>query len=294
MNQIIPFKKEITFKTMIGKITSIALEHNLKINEDSTINGDFLISGTYKMTEASQIDEDFSYKVPIEITIDDKYITDNITLDIDDFTYEVVDEERLSVNISLLIDNLELREVEDEIDIIEEVQEKVEVDTLKEFDEVLEEIEDFSKSDDVELLLRESNDSDFDLDSEDLFLETDEEVKLEIPEDNVEINEFVNKEINPTPMPYFTNEPINPQPVNNVVEEDESSSTAGESVSSIFNAFSNTEETFKAYSIYIVRDGDNVDDILERYQTTRENLSEYNDLSDIRLGSKIIIPATNE
>ena len=46
------------------------------------------------MTQASQIDEEFSYKIPVDIELDEKYDTSNITLDIDDFTYEVIDEEK--------------------------------------------------------------------------------------------------------------------------------------------------------------------------------------------------------
>ena len=113
MKQIIPFKKEITFKTMISKITSISLEHTLSLQDNDTVAGDFIVSGSYKMTEASQIDEEFSYKVPIEIAIDSKYDTGNITLDIDDFIYEVLDEERLLLKIDLCIDNLELKPITD-------------------------------------------------------------------------------------------------------------------------------------------------------------------------------------
>ena len=41
MKQIIPFNKEIAFKTMIGEIQSISLEHTLKIKDDNNIKGDF-------------------------------------------------------------------------------------------------------------------------------------------------------------------------------------------------------------------------------------------------------------
>ena len=103
MRQIIPFQKEITFKTMISKITSISLEHTLELKENDNVLGDFIVSGSYKMTEASQIDEEFCYKIPIEIAIDKKYDSSNISLEIDDFVYEVVDEEKLLLKISLKI-----------------------------------------------------------------------------------------------------------------------------------------------------------------------------------------------
>ena len=82
MKQIIPFKKEIIFKTMINKVTSISLEHTLELKNSDTIIGDFIVSGSYKMTEASQIDEEFSYKIPIEIAIDKKYDVTIFLLDI--------------------------------------------------------------------------------------------------------------------------------------------------------------------------------------------------------------------
>ena len=57
MKQIISLEKEIAFKTMIGEISSISLEHTLKFVTDANILGDLIISGTYKMTEASTIEE---------------------------------------------------------------------------------------------------------------------------------------------------------------------------------------------------------------------------------------------
>ena len=122
MKKLVPFTKEIEFKTMISKVTSISLEHTLRVEKDNLISGYFILEGTYKMTQASQIDEEFSYKIPVDIELDEKYDTSNITLDIDDFTYEVIDEEKMRLNITLCIDNIEEKEVvlpvEDEIKIL--------------------------------------------------------------------------------------------------------------------------------------------------------------------------------
>ena len=62
MKQIISFEKEIAFKTMIGEITSISLEHDLSFINDSEVEGNLIISGTYKMTEASTLEESFNYR----------------------------------------------------------------------------------------------------------------------------------------------------------------------------------------------------------------------------------------
>ena len=60
MKEIIPLKKDIIFKTKIGEITNISLEHDYKILDD-LVEGEVNINGTYKMTEASVIDEEFEY-----------------------------------------------------------------------------------------------------------------------------------------------------------------------------------------------------------------------------------------
>ncbi|MBP3766644.1 MAG: LysM peptidoglycan-binding domain-containing protein [Bacilli bacterium] len=51
------------------------------------------------------------------------------------------------------------------------------------------------------------------------------------------------------------------------------------------------DEEYKSYTVYIVREGDNIESILKKYNTTREILDEYNDLSNINIGDKIIIPS---
>ena len=61
MKQIIPFKKELLFKTKISEITSISLENTLSLKENDLVSGEFHISGDYKMTEASINREKFYY-----------------------------------------------------------------------------------------------------------------------------------------------------------------------------------------------------------------------------------------
>lgn len=50
---------------------------------------------------------------------------------------------------------------------------------------------------------------------------------------------------------------------------------------------------YVTYKIYIVKEEDTVDVILKKYNLNREILEEYNDLNDLKVGDKIIIP-TNE
>ena len=43
-------------------------------------------------------------------------------------------------------------------------------------------------------------------------------------------------------------------------------------------------------NIYIIKEGDGVENILKNYNVSRELLEEYNDLNDLKIGDKIIIP----
>ena len=52
-----------------------------------------------------------------------------------------------------------------------------------------------------------------------------------------------------------------------------------------------TKETYATYKVYIVRENDSLETILEKYDTTRDALSMYNDLSELKVGDKIMIPS---
>ena len=106
MKKIIPFKKDVIFKTKLGEITSISLEHNLKII-DGTIEGNFIVDGEYKEDLESLSSEPFNLKLPFKNIIDEKYDTSNAIVDIDDFYYEIMDNNVLSVSIDVLVDKLE-------------------------------------------------------------------------------------------------------------------------------------------------------------------------------------------
>ena len=231
MRQVIPFSKNIEFKTMINEITNISFEHTLSVNENNSISGDFLITGKYKINQSSPTEEDFSYKIPIDIDIDPKYKTESIELEIDDFKYEKVDSNKLKVDIDLSIDNLERKEEVEELEIIDFQERKMLSDSEKD------EISKIINSDDTSTLFKE-----FDNKQELIIEKTEEEKKP--------------------------------------------------NVGSLFEAFKDTEETFTTYSVYIIRNGDNIDEIISKYKTTREKLEEYNDMNSIKIGTKLIIPNT--
>ena len=119
MKNIIPFKKDVIFKTNLSEITSISLENTLNL-KDETISGDFIISGEYKVTDKSTSVEPFNLNIPFEIVLDDRFETSKATIDIDDFYYEIVNNNVLSVSIDVLVDHLQekpLVEVEDLVDV---------------------------------------------------------------------------------------------------------------------------------------------------------------------------------
>ena len=125
MKQIISFEKEIAFKTMIGEVTSISLEHTLSFQGPSTISGDMIVSGTYKMTEASTLEEDFQYAIPVDIMLTKELEEDNRSITIHNFTYDIRNEDTLHLYIDVLVKGREVIELEeDEEKVIEPVREE--------------------------------------------------------------------------------------------------------------------------------------------------------------------------
>lgn len=108
MKKIIPFTKDIPFNTKVSEITSISLEHTLKLERSDLISGEFIVSGDYKITDVSINQDQFYHSIPFSINLDDKYNIDNAKVDIDDFYYEIINEEVLRVNIDVLIDGIEV------------------------------------------------------------------------------------------------------------------------------------------------------------------------------------------
>ena len=106
MKQIIPFVKDVSLNTKISEITSIALEHNLQMENNDSIVGSFIVSGKYKINEISINEEVFEKEIPFDITLDDKYDASKVRIDIDDFYYEIINEEILRIHIDVLVDNL--------------------------------------------------------------------------------------------------------------------------------------------------------------------------------------------
>lgn len=225
MNKIIPFKKDIVFDSNLSKITSISLEHNLHLTDENLIVGEFIISGEYTLVETSVNVEKFSFNIPFEVYIDDKYNIDKAVIDIDDFYYEIIDNSVLAVNINVLIDRLEEKPIIEEIEEEEEKQEEI----------IEEELE----------LVRDKG-------GKMIILNEKKEEKIETLEEDKEVQR------------------------------------------SLFESFDSSTETYTTYKVYIIREGDTIDSVLQNYAVSKEELERYNDLNEVNVGDKIIIPAVNE
>ena len=205
MKKTVPLKKELTFKNNIAEIVSIALDHELNL-EDRVIKGNLVISGSYKINEVSVNTEEFKYNIPVNIEMSDRYNLDNLIIDIDDFYYEIVNSNILSVSVEIGLDKIE--------------------EVLPPFKYEEEKVEAVAK---------------------------EEPKKL-----------------------------------------DDMSRLDTEDVKNLFDNFDDSTETYSTYRICIVKESDTIESIILKYNVTKEILEQYNDISDIKIGDKLIIPSLYE
>lgn len=244
MKKIVPFKKEIVFKTNLSEITSISLEHNLQKKDNNIINGNFVVSGNYKVNETSINTERFSYELPFDINVDEKYMLDNVVIDIDDFYYEIINNKSLEVNIDVLIDHLEEKPLIEEKEIIKE--EKEDVSNIMEIEKEDEDImERCIEAEDILSSLEEK----------------DEKENENVIRDDKKIEVVEQKSVT--------------------------------KINSLFDNLDSSTETYKTYKVCIMRAGDTIESVLQKYTITKEELEIYNNLSDIKIGDKLIIPSLN-
>lgn len=261
MNNVIEFKKDCIMKTRVEEITDISLSHDYKILED-TIEGYFDVSGEYKLTKASIAKEEFTYTIPFTIGLSSLIDRSSINLTIKDFKYEV-EKDILHLKMYLNMDYQELVYEETAPEVVEEEtldleqKEEFEEETTKESESNEEESDEIMN--DIEEMLNGASD----LQTPEVF---HNEVMLESTEnEEKEVTEnLVHTELN------------------------ENDTEVLESI------MSSAEESFYKYKIYIMREEDTIESTAIKYNVTLDDLKEYNDLSSINIGDKIIIPFINE
>lgn len=275
MKQIIPFKKELLFKTKVSEITSISLEHTLSLKNDDLISGEFHITGDYKMTEGSINREAFAFHLPFDIALDSRYDMDSIVIDIDNFYYEIVNNEFLQVNIDVYVEGEKLEE--EVTDKVTEIKEGLPEKTIV--------VEATEKVQEEEELVREKKE-----------LEPKKEVIVSEVGDRNMLNqeEILDSSCSSEELKrddeIFTNNIEYKAPEVVTLETD---NPVGNKEFNIFENIDNSD-TYVTYHVYIVKENDTVDTILTKYGVTKEEVLLYNDLENIKPGTKLIIPNTHE
>ena len=257
MKKIVPFNNVLELASDACEITAISLEHDINIADD-TISGSFYINGEYKMTDGAINRKQFNFELPFDIALGSNYDRSSMVVDIDDFRYELVERNKLKVNIDLYIDG-EVKEIVNDME-VKDIREIVDDKEVKDIDnndndeEVLEDIMPIERKID---LISEMLDNEEDKDGNQMNI------------DNININNNNNENVN-----------------DNANNNDDNHSDM------IFNGF-NEEEKYVTYRVYRVATDDTIGKILEKYNVTKEDLLPYNNIEDIKPGDKLIIP-TNE
>ncbi len=279
MNCKIPFTKDIPFEKKLYEITSISLEHEFKV-EDDLLKGNFIISGDFKSHEVSINKEAFSYILPFEITLSENIDPKTIEFMIEDFTYEVLDNNILRVNIDFNVLGSTKEEPEeptteflkpDSIPILNSEDSRASLDNVlsnNEYETIpltnptntpLENIPSLSKNIPLESI--ETNPK--------------EGPSLEVNTKTLELNTTSTKENLEENIEITSVKPSNPE-------------------ATILNGVNASADDYATYHIHMVSDGETVETICTMYNSNMNILNDYNELTNISPGDKLIIPEKNE
>lgn len=248
-------EKELLFKNNVKDITSISLDSNYKV-EGQKIVGNFIIEGEYKIHEVSINKEKFDFKIPFSYELNNDIDTKTIKVDITNFIYDYKKDE-LIVNIDYEItgDKKSILLFDDE-----------------------ESLDEFLSKREVEVI--------------DIRDTTKEENKKEEKDENKDrksIDKIEEKEIIDSKKELSledTREEPNNDNINFIEEEDRDKIETD----SIINSINNNNDNFVTYKIYKIHENETLESIVIKYHTTIDDLKEYNDLNNLNIGDKIIIP----
>ena len=250
MKENLKIEKELLFKNNIKDITSISLDNDYKINKQQ-ITGNFIINGEYKIHEISINKEKFNFKIPYSYDINNDIDTSTVKVDITNFTYDYKKDE--------LLVNIEYKITGDRKDVLL-------------FDDE-ESLDDFLKRNEVEVISDRIDN---------IKKEIDEENNNEPKKDNEEKKVLETKKDNEEKKVLETKKDeirVNTDTENETVTEKD-----------IINNINNVQDKFITYKVYKLKETDTLESIVMKYHTTIDELKEYNDLSNIKINDKIIIP----
>lgn len=314
MRKVISFDKELEFKTMIGEITSISLDQDLSFQDDSTVSGELVVSGKYKLTAASRLEDDFLFHLPMEIVLTERLDSKTRNVTIEDFRYEVEDNDILLCHIDLLVEGVEI------IDDIESDSSDSDIreTTGSSASEIVDSSHDAgikSELSEEELRPVEVTDIVTPIEStfstpavsnqrEKSFMDIVPAISSNASDKSIDVDVDISVNNNVTDTAdtntnVNTNTNINSSAIANsssnaMIEtadtKDLKDQDESDGVGSLFSSFKDSDETFATYSVYIFRANDTIEMIMDKYQVTKEELESYNDLSSLTIGSKVIIP----
>lgn len=290
MRQVIPFCKEIVFKTNIASITSVSLEHEEKVF-DGEVSGDFIVFGDYKIHNDTTEKELFKYRLPFTAIIPDEVDKETVKVDIDNFTYEQIEDDVVKVNIDFSIEGelVHLEEVVDEDDVVRDdvTDEELdrEIDELlgidEKDDEVKEGCEDLDNSNgEVEVLETESEQNcDCILDNNEEVCDSLDDVRDVIPfSEEIEVldNQLIDDAMEAEMMgPEMNDESMSME----IVKQEEVTKEVDEYVT---------------YHVHIVKENETLENIIKTYNISIDYVKEYNDITELKIGDKLIIPEYGE
>ena len=254
-------EKELLFKNNIKDITSISLDSDYKV-ENSSLVGNFIISGEYKIHEVSINREKFNFKIPFNIEIDKDIDKKTIKLEITNFVYDYKQDELIvNIDYEILGDRESVLLFDDE-ESLDEFLNKREVEVI---DTRLDEIKNTTERKSIDKI--EEKELDTDIKNKIELNDSQNNTRLD---NNDNLNELENK-IDIIEQKEEEREQINTK--------------------EIINSIDTNNDKFITYKVYKIHENETLESIVIKYHTTIDDLKEYNDLSNLNIGDKIIIPS---
>lgn len=255
-------EKELLFKNNIKDITSISLDSDYKV-ENSSLVGNFIISGEYKIHEVSINREKFNFKIPFNIEIDKDIDKKTIKLEITNFVYDYKQDELIvNIDYEILGDRESVLLFDDE-ESLDEFLNKREVEVI---DTRLDEIKNTTERKSIDKI-------------EEKELDTDIKNKIELNDSQNNTRE--------DKLDNNLNELENKIDIIEQKEEEREEINTNE----IINNIDTNNDKFITYKVYKIHENETLESIVIKYHTTIDDLKEYNDLSNLNIGDKIIIPS---
>lgn len=160
MKENFEIEKELKFNSNLSEILSISLEEKHEVN-DKKLEGNFIVSGEYKIHEISLNKEKFSFKIPFQYDLKSDIEIDSINVDITNFIYDTVDDcLYVTIAYDIVADRKDILLFDDEEDLDEFLKtrevELIMDDVEKEINSVLEKDEEIKVIKDLDEIIKEN------------------------------------------------------------------------------------------------------------------------------------------